>query len=938
MKKIYSLSIFLFFTFSSFSQVSITTLGTAISQDFNSLAISGTSNALPTGWSFLETGTNANTTYAADAGSTVSGNTYSYGSASSLERAFGELQSGSLVPLIGSSFTNNTSSTITSFTISYTGEQWRLGATSRVDRLDFSYGINATSLTAGTYVAEPSLSFTAPTTSGTVGAIDGNSSTNKTTITFTINNISLPNGSTVWIKWTDFNASGADDGLAIDDFSIIANSNTSPACAELTVQPTNLILTATANSVNGSFNLIPGPTSVQNYFVVKSLSSTLTQLPVDGTLYANGQTVNGGNGTAVGVTVDGNYTDNSVSSSTPYYYFVFAMEDQSCSGGPNYNQATPLTGTITTPALATCTTPTVPTALTLTPANTTVSGTFTASGASKYLIIRSNFAPPLGAMPINGTVYTNGQPFGNGTVVTYTSAANFTATGLTVSTPYYLYVFAANDACTGAPTYSASSLDGTTTTTNAATGIPTGYYDPATGLTAQALKTALKNIITNGSQVLSYTPGLWNLYQFSDLHRNDANTADIIWDMYSDNPTGPEPYTFTYGTNQCGSYSTEGNCYNREHSTPQSFFAKANPMVSDAHHIFPTDGEVNNMRSNYPYGEVSLLATVPAAQNNPSLNGSKLGTGTNFNYNGTVFEPIDAYKGDFARACLYMATRYEDEIISQNWSGLGTANALFLSTTEQPDAVKRRLQIYDTWQLKTLVKWHNQDPVSQKEIDRNNAIYYTSVNTTTTGSPKIQSNRNPFIDHPEYVADIFNATGVLPVIVTNFTAQKIQDAVILKWNASAETGFKHYDIERSIDGNKFNAIGSIEGRNLPQYSFTDNNLPNATLVYYRLKMIDADGKFKNSNIVAVKLNKNFLNAIVYPNPTVGELNIKLFEPLFTNSTLQIVDVTGRIIKQQNVSANNVTLQIDVKNLSAGRYFIKIANNKQVINQSFVVIK
>ena len=270
MKKIYTLSIFLFFTFLSFSQVSITTLGTAISQDFNSLAISGTSSALPTGWSFLETGTNANTTYAADAGSTVSGNTYSYGSASSSERAFGGLQSGNLVPLIGSSFTNNTSSTITSFTISYTGEQWRLGATSRVDRLDFSYGINATSLTAGTYVAEPSLSFTAPTTSGTVGAIDGNLSTNKTTITFTINNISLPNGSTVWIKWTDFNASGADDGLAIDDFSIIANSNTSPPCAELTVQPSNLVLTATANSVSGSFNLIPGPTSVQNYFVVKA--------------------------------------------------------------------------------------------------------------------------------------------------------------------------------------------------------------------------------------------------------------------------------------------------------------------------------------------------------------------------------------------------------------------------------------------------------------------------------------------------------------------------------------------------------------------------------------------------------------------------------------------------------------------------------------------
>jgi endonuclease I len=938
MKKIYSLVIFLLMTIITYSQISITTLGNAITQDFNTLANSGTSSVLPTGWTFLETGTGANTTYAADAGGTNSGNSYSYGTPASTERAFGGLLSGSVTPLIGASFTNNTLSTITSLAISYTGEQWRLGATGRADRLDFSYGINATSLTAGTYVVEPSLSFTAPTTTGTVGAIDGNLSANRTSVTFTISNISITSGSTFWIKWTDLNANGSDDGLSIDDFSITANPDILPPCAELTEQPTNFVLTATSGSVSGIFDLIQGLTSVQNYFVVKSLSPSLTQLPVDGILYASGQTINGGNGLSVGVSVDGNFVDNNVSPSTPYYYFVFAMEDQSCSGGPNYNQVTPLTGTITTPALAACSTPLAPTALVLTPANTTVSGAFTASGASKYLVIKSTVAPPLGAMPIDGTIYTTGQPSGNGTVVTYTNTANFAATGLTVSTPYYFYVFAANDACTGAPFYSASSLDGNTTTTNVATGIPAGYYDPANGLTAQPLKTALKNIITNGSQVLSYTPGLWNIYQFSDLHRNDANTADIIWDMYSDNPTGPEPYTFTYGTNQCGSYSTEGNCYNREHSTPQSFFNQLSPMVSDAHHIFPTDGEVNNMRSNFPYGEVTNLASVPAAQNNPSLNGSKLGTGTNFGYNATVFEPIDAYKGDFARACLYMVTRYEDEIISQNWSSLGTANALFLSTTDETNAAKRRLQIYDAWQLKTLVKWHNQDPVSQKEIDRNNAIYYTTVNTTSTGTPKVQSNRNPFVDHPEYVAAIFNATGLLPVTVTNFTAQKLTEAVLLKWHATAETGLKQFDIERSVDGIKFNTIGSVEGRNLPQYSFTDNILPNATIVYYRLKIIDADGKFKNSNIVAIKLNKNFPNAMVYPNPTIGELNIRLYEPLFTNSTLQVLDVTGRLVKQQNVSANNVILLIDVKDLSAGRYFIKIANSKQVINQSFVVVK
>ena len=750
--------------------------------------------------------------------------------------------------------------------------------------------------------------------------------------------LSTYNTTNVRLAWVYINpTTTASSRWTIDDVTLYTNV-VLPPCAELTVQPSNLVLNATSGAVTGTFDLIPAPTSVQNYLIVRSLAAALTQLPVDGTLYTSGQTINGGNGTAVGVSVDGNFTDNSVSASTQYYYFVFAMEDQSCSSGPNYNQATPLTGSVTTPALAPCTTPTSPTTLVLTPANTTVSGSFTASSASKYLVVRSAVPPPLGALPTDGTVYTIGQTFGNGTVVTYATAANFTATGLTVSTQYYFYVFAANDACTGAPFYSASSLDGTTTTTNAPTGIPAGYYDPANGFTAQPLKTALKNIITNGSQVLSYTPGLWNLYQFSDLHRNDANTADIIWDMYSDNPTGPEPYTYTYGVNQCGSSSTEGGCYNREHSTPQSFFAQLSPMVSDAHHIFPTDAVVNNMRSNYPYGEVTNLATVPPAQNNPSLNGSKLGTGTNFGYNGTVFEPINSYKGDFARACLYMATRYEDEIISQNWSSLGTANALYLSTTDQPDAVKRRLQIYDTWQLKTLVKWHNQDPVSQKEIDRNNAVYYTSVNTIGAGTPKVQSNRNPFVDHPEYVAAIFNATGVLPVTVTNFTAQKVTDAVVLKWNVTAETDFKQYNIERSTDGNKFNVIGSLEGRNLPQYSFTDNNLPNATVVYYRLKMIDSDGKFNNSNILAVKLNKILSNALVYPNPTVGDLNIKLYEPLFTNSTLQILDVTGRMVKQQNVSANNVNIRLDVTGLSAGRYFIKIANSQQVINQSFVVIK
>ncbi len=739
--------------------------------------------------------------------------------------------------------------------------------------------------------------------------------------------LSAFNTANITIVWVYSNPTIANSSRwTIDDVTVYPNIVLQP-CIEPIDQPTNLVLTATANAVSGTFTEIPTPTTVQNYLVVRSLTTPLTQLPVDATNYTSGQVIGGGNGNVIGISANGTFTDNNVLPFTQYYYSIFAMEDQGCTGGPNYNQLLPLTTGILTPALAPCTTPAVATALALTPANTSISGSFTGSGASKYLVVSSTTAPPLGASAIDGTNYTVGQVFGNGTIVSVGAGTTFVATGLTVATPYYFYVFALNDACTGAPFYSASSLDGTTTTTNASTGIPAGYYNATASLTCQPLKTALKNIITSGSQVLGYTPGVWNIYRFSDMHRNDANTADIIWDMYSDNPTGPEPYVYTYGTNQCGSYTGEGGCYNREHSTPQSWFGSINPMVSDVHHIFATDGKVNAVRSNFPYGEVTNASTT-------SLNGSKLGTGNNFGYTGTVFEPINAYKGDFARAGLYMITRYEDEVISQNWSNQGTGNTVFLSPTDETDAVKRRLQMYDAYYLKTLIKWHNQDPVSQKEIDRNNAIYYTAVNTT----PVAQGNRNPYVDHPEYVALIFQCTGLLPVTLIDFNGQKDKESVLLRWYATQETSFKKYVIERSIDGRTFNAVGEVEGRNLANYSFTDTDLPRGSVVYYRLKMIDQDGKFENSKIISVKLNTNLSNAIVYPNPTTESLNVKLYEVLQSNSILQVTDVTGRMVMQQTVNLNEVNIKLDVKNLSAGRYFIKISNDMQIINQSFVVMK
>jgi len=260
--------------------------------------------------------------------------------------------------------------------------------------------------------------------------------------------------------------------------------------------------------------------------------------------------------------------------------------------------------------------------------------------------------------------------------------------------------------------------------------LPANYYQSANGLTCAGLKSSLSAIITNGYNELQYLD-LWATYPRTDKKRNDANTADVVWDMYSDNPNGPDPYTYTFIVDQCGQYNKEGDCYNREHTFPQSWFSELQPMKSDMNHIFPTDGEVNGIRSNFPFGEVSNISIT-------TRNGSKLGTGNNFGYTGTVFEPINEYKGDIARAILYMSVRYENQI--GGWINNSNANEV-LNGTSYP--------VFDPWQIRLLYKWHIQDPVSAKEIRRNDSVFV------------IQKNRNPFIDRPEWVYDIWSCTGLI---------------------------------------------------------------------------------------------------------------------------------------------------------------------------------
>ncbi len=205
--------------------VSLTALGTAYTQDFDTLAIVGLNNDLSiNGWFLDEAGTSSNNNgqYAAGTGSGNAGDTYSFGAAASTERAFGGLLSGTLNPTIGSQFTNNTGSTVTALDISYIGEMWRAGVTNRgaADRLDFQLSTNATSLTTGDWTDYDGLDFSSPNTLAAVGALNGNSATNQASVSFSITGLSIPNGSSFWIRWTDFNIASSDDGLAVDNFSL----------------------------------------------------------------------------------------------------------------------------------------------------------------------------------------------------------------------------------------------------------------------------------------------------------------------------------------------------------------------------------------------------------------------------------------------------------------------------------------------------------------------------------------------------------------------------------------------------------------------------------------------------------------------------------------------------------------------------------------------
>ena len=386
---------------------------------------------------------------------------------------------------------------------------------------------------------------------------------------------------------------------------------------------------------------------------------------------------------------------------------------------------------------------------------------------------------------------------------------------------------------------------------------PAGYYATATG-SGYALKTQLHTIIKDHT-VLNYA-ALYVTYETSDIDNFFENDGSVL-DMYSENPAGADPYNYSIAAAQrCGSlgYTNEGDCYNREHIIPQSVFSELSPMVSDAHFITPTDGEVNGIRSNFPHSVVVTPTLI-------TQNGSKLGMSTTAGYTGEVFEPIDEFKGDIARMYFYFATRYENTVAGYNY-------AMFNNS---------RRKVFTRAFLDQLLAWHNQDPVSPREVVRNNAIYAR------------QNNRNPYIDHPEYVAAVWSTEAddtQAPSVVNNLVVTTTtSNTATLTWTAATDNvGVTAYDVYVN---------GTFKSSQSDITAIITGLLPSTTYSFYIITRDDE----RNSSVASTTTDGTTTAA-----PAGGSGATELFfseyvEGSSFNKALEIANFTGAAVNLNGYS-------------------------------------
>jgi len=436
------------------------------------------------------------------------------------------------------------------------------------------------------------------------------------------------------------------------------------------------------------------------------------------------------------------------------------------------------------------------------------------------------------------------------------------------------------------------------------------YYGSAYKLSGTGLRLDLHNIIKNHTSV-TYA-ALWTSFYTTDVKPNGK-----VWDMYSDVPDGTPAYEYALGTNQCGNYSGEGSCYNREHSWPKSWFNDLAPAYTDLFHLYPTDGYVNGKRGNDPFGNVQTPTWI-------STNGSKVGPNTSPGYTGTVtaFEPIQAYKGDFARSHFYMSVRYYTE--DGGWAtGEGTNKSDLLP-----------------WYSNLLYDWHITDLISEKEINRNTAVY------------GIQHNRNPFIDHPEFAAEIWK-TDMPPAVVSVMSVNPTTTIVDFSRYLDSASAAANINFVLSGAGNPTSVQWGVNN-DVSQIQLTTSALVAGSICTLQINnqksinniaMSDTTITFTVLGTTSVSrqttLPKDFRLEQNFPNPFNPVTNIEFRISNFEFVKLSIFDLLGRPVAtlvNEEKATGTYTVSFDAANLPSGVYFYRLTAGQFTATQHMLLLK
>ncbi|WP_114820087.1 endonuclease [Chryseobacterium sp. KLBC 52] len=445
---------------------------------------------------------------------------------------------------------------------------------------------------------------------------------------------------------------------------------------------------------------------------------------------------------------------------------------------------------------------------------------------------------------------------------------------------------------------------------------PAGYYDGTAGLTGYALKSKLHDIISE-KMVNWHYDDLKMLYAQTDLDRyydHDASNTQYLLDIYSEIPSGPDSYEYTADQLVAG-VGMEGQGYNREHMMPQSTFSTSSsisdyPMYSDLNFIIPVDGWINQRRSNYPYG-IGNNTNHYIFSNTSRISNAAI---PNYPYTGRVYEPINEFKGDIARSLLYFAVRYEGKLGSFNTAYTTSAN-LTPATDQCPlDGTEERA--VDLAYIAMLKQWSAADPVSQREIDRNNTIY------------TIQKNRNPFIDHPEWIDLIWSETpdNIAPAAPGSLVStQQSAYFVNLNWTASPDTDILGYRIYMNGSATP---VATTKGT-----SISIDHLSPSTPYSFTVKAFDKaylESPFSNTVTTSTIASDSYAPDLMitkYISGTNDAANT------IKNNALEIVNKTGH-----EVNLNNYRINIQFKNNSSGAIYSgdtyelegKVGNNEAFV--------